>query len=146
MGFINPGRNNNDRIAGTRLRDRPSCPPIKGPRRPPAAFSFSSSSSPPPKRPPKRRRRHHTAPTPPTPPPAQLSRFESLPAEILHNIFTHSHNLHLARTSPHLARVLAAHSLQLAYVRAHAADAAALSHAFTLRFFTPVFLDRKSVV
>lgn len=138
MGFINPGRNNNDRIAGVRLRDRPSCPPIKGGRRPPASAAAAFSS--PPKRPPKRGR-PSSAPHPHTaPPPSHLSRFESLPPEILHNIFTHSHNLHLARASPHLTHTLAARSLQLSYVRAHATDAAALSHAFTLRFFTRSFL------
>lgn len=129
MGFINPGRNNNSRIAGIRLRDRPSFPPTKGPRCPP-------------KRPPKRSRLsstpHHRH-TPPPPPPL-LSRFESLPTEILHSIFTHSHNLHLARASPHLARTLAARSLQLSYVRAQHGDAAGLSHALTLRFFSAAFL------
>lgn len=132
MGFINPGRNNNSRIAGIRLRDRPSCPPTKGPRCPP-------------KRPPKRSRPSSSSSTstphrhtPPPPPP--LSRFESLPTEILHSIFTHSHNLHLARASPHLARTLAARSLQLSYVRAQHGDAAGLSHALTLRFFSTAFL------
>lgn len=52
----------------------------------------------------------------------------------------HSHNLHLARTSPHLARTLAARSLQLSYVRAQHGDAAGLSHALTLRFFSASFL------
>lgn len=131
MGFINPGRNNNSRIAGIRLRDRPSCPPTKGPRcppkRPPKRSRLSSTSTP-----------HHHTPPPPPPPP--LSRFESLPTEILHSIFTHSHNLHLARASPHLARTLAARSLQLSYVRAQHGDAAGLSRALTLRFFSTAFL------
>lgn len=57
-------------------------------------------------------------------------------------MFTHSHNLNLAAASPHLARTLAARSLQLTYVREHCNDASALTHAFTLRFFTWSFLTQ----
>lgn len=133
MGFITPGRDSHLRINGLRLRDCPA----KAPRFSCRSSSFSSAL---------KRARHHNSRTP-TPPHTtttstarSLSRFESLPPEILHSVFTHCHNLHLAQASAHLARTLAARNLQLSYVHAHRTDPDALSRVFTLRFFTAPFL------
>ncbi|KAL0636072.1 hypothetical protein Q9L58_004978 [Maublancomyces gigas] len=135
MGFIDPGKNNNSRIAGLRPHYRRPCPPMKGPRcskRPLKQHPRPDSDSSTPRR---------TTPKTTTPPPPKpLSRFESLPVEILHNIFTHSHNAHLAATSPHLSRILAARNLQLTYVHERSRCASALTHTFTFRFFTASFL------
>jgi hypothetical protein len=147
MGFINPGRDKYGRTVGQRKR---SAPRVRGgKRRPIPEISISATSSAASSRavtptsqgnlmqPPQPQPQPQPPPPPARPPPT----LESLPTELLQEIFLFALNPSLPAASRALSTVLTGPHLRRRYLHEHRHCADDLSRVFTARFFTAEFLE-----